>query len=122
MFAELHARKLDMFRINFGEIILQPKFNDAERIQQYKPIRLLNACFKIFTKVPTIILNSVVDHVVRPTHTAFMQGRYILNGVLTSDETNHEIHRKKLNGVILKIEFEKSMIKSSGLFFNKPSK
>jgi hypothetical protein len=37
-----------------------------------------------------------------------MQGRYILDGVVTLHETIHEMHRKKLNGVILKIDFEKA--------------
>ena len=54
LFAELHEGQLDLFRINFGEIILLPKVNDAERIQQYRQICLLNVCFKIFTKVATI--------------------------------------------------------------------
>jgi hypothetical protein len=37
-----------------------------------------------------------------------MQGRNILDGVVTLHETVHELHRKKLNGVILKIDFEKA--------------
>jgi hypothetical protein len=108
LFSELHKGQLDLFRINFGEIILLPKVIDAERIQQYRPICLLNVCFKIFTKVATIRLNSVADQVVLPSQTAFMQGRYILDGVVTLHETIHEMHRKKLNGVILKIDFEKA--------------
>jgi hypothetical protein len=38
LFAKLHAGQLELFRINFGEIILQPKLNEAERIKQYMPI------------------------------------------------------------------------------------
>ena len=106
MFQDLHARHLELFRLNFVEIILLPKVNGAERIQQYRPICLLNVSFKIFTKTATIRLNSVADHVVRPT--AFMQGRNILDGVVILHETVHEMHRKKLNGVILKIDFEKA--------------
>jgi hypothetical protein len=53
-------------------------------------------------------MNSVTDHVVRPSQTAFMQGRYILDGVVILHETVHEMRRKNLNGVILKIDFEKS--------------
>ena len=70
MFNTLHDRQLELFRLNFGEIILLPKMKDAERIQQYRPIYLLNVSFKIFTKVATIRLNSIADHVVRPTQTA----------------------------------------------------
>ena len=35
LFAQLHSGQLDLFRINFGEIILLPKVNDVERIQQF---------------------------------------------------------------------------------------
>jgi hypothetical protein len=72
MFSVLHAGQLELFRLNFGKVILLPKVNEAERIQQYRPICLLNISFKIFTKVTTIRLNTVVDHVVQPSQTAFM--------------------------------------------------
>jgi hypothetical protein len=36
-----------------------------------------------------------------------MQGRNILDRVVTLDETVHELHSKKLNGIILKLDFEK---------------
>ena len=110
LFGALHAGQLELFRLNFGEIILLPKIIDAERIQQYRPICLLNVSFKIFTKVATIRLNSVADHVVRPTQTAFVQGRNILDGVVILHETIHEMHTKKLNGVIFKIYFEKTFM------------
>jgi hypothetical protein len=67
LFSSLHAGQLELFRMNFGEIILLPKINEAEKIQQYRPICLLNDSFKIFTKVATIRLNTIADHVVRPS-------------------------------------------------------
>jgi hypothetical protein len=48
----------------------------------------------------------VADHVVRSSQTIFVQGRYILDGVVILHETIHEMHLKKLNGVILKIDFK----------------
>jgi hypothetical protein len=81
MFSVLHVRQLELFRLNFGEVILLWKVNEAERIQQFRPICLLNISFKIFTKVDTTRVNSVADHVVQPSQTAFMQGRNILDGV-----------------------------------------
>jgi hypothetical protein len=56
--------------------------------------------------VATIRLNSIADQVVRPSKTAFMQGKYILDGIVTLHDTINELHRKRLNGVILKINFE----------------
>jgi hypothetical protein len=37
-----------------------------------------------------------------------MQGRNILDSVVTLHETVHELHSKKLNGVLLKLDFEKA--------------
>jgi hypothetical protein len=116
LFSFLHSQQVELFHLNFGEIILLPKVNEVERIQQYRPICLLNVSFKIFTKVDTIILNTVADHVVRPSHTSFMQGRNILDGVAILHETIHELHSKKLNGVILKIDFKKAYDKVKWCF------
>jgi hypothetical protein len=67
MFSVLHAGQLELFRLNFGEVTLLLKINEVERIQQYRPICLLNVSFKIFMKVATIRLNSVANHVVQPS-------------------------------------------------------
>jgi hypothetical protein len=37
-----------------------------------------------------------------------MPGRHILEGVVVLHETIHELHRKKLDGVLLRIDFEKA--------------
>jgi hypothetical protein len=95
MFEYLHVGKLNLFQLNFEKITLLPKINEAERIQQYILICLLNVSFKFFTKTATNRLNSVGDHVVRPTQSAFMKERNILDGVLILHEMVHELHRKK---------------------------
>jgi hypothetical protein len=59
-------------------------------------------------KVATLRLSMVADYVVRACQTAFMQGRTIVDGVVMLHETVHELHSKKLNGVILKLDFEKA--------------
>jgi hypothetical protein len=74
----LHARQLELFRLNFSEIILLPKANEAGRIQKFRPVYLLNISFIIFTKVVTIRLNTMADHMVQPSQTASIQGRNIL--------------------------------------------
>jgi hypothetical protein len=94
LFGALHENQLELFRLNFDEIILLPKVNEAEMIQQCRPIYLLNVVFRIFTKNATIKLNSIVDHVVRQSQTVFMQGRNILDGVVTLRETMHDLRKK----------------------------
>jgi len=51
MFHSLHKGDLPLFSLNFGIITLVPKVLEANWIQQYRPICLLNVSIKIFTKV-----------------------------------------------------------------------
>ena len=94
MFHDLHNGDLPLFSLNFGVITLLPKTQEASKIQQYRPICLLNVSFNIFTKVATIRVNSVLDNIIIPSQTAFMRGRNILEGVVILHETIHELHRK----------------------------
>jgi hypothetical protein len=59
MFHDFHKDSLDRFSLNFGIITLIPKIENATKIQQYRPICVLNISFKIFTKVGTNRLNKV---------------------------------------------------------------
>jgi hypothetical protein len=84
------------------KLVMQKGFNSIDRYA------FLMFALNFFTKVATIRLNSVADHVVRPTQADFMQERNILDGVVTLHETVHELHRENMNSVILKIDFEKA--------------
>jgi hypothetical protein len=64
--------------------------------------------FKVFTKVATKRITGIAHKVIKPTQSAFMPGRHILEGVVVLHETIHELHRKKLDGVLFKIDFEKA--------------
>jgi hypothetical protein len=53
-------------------------------------------------------ISTIAEKIVRPTQTAFMPGRHILEGVVILHETIHELHRKKMDGVLLKLNFQKA--------------
>jgi hypothetical protein len=116
MFKKFHSGELPLFHLNFGTIILLPKKENAVQIQQYRPICLLNVSFKLFTKVGTNRIAKIAETIISPTQTAFMPGRHILEGVVILHETIHELHRKKLDGVLLKIDFEKAYDKVKWTF------
>jgi hypothetical protein len=108
MFSDFHHGDLPLFSLNFGIITLLPKGQEAKKIQQYRPICMLNVSFKIFTKVLANRLSSIANKVIKPSQTAFLPGRYILEGVVILHETIHELHRKRQKGLILKLDFEKA--------------
>uniref|UniRef100_A0A8I6Z7X8 Reverse transcriptase domain-containing protein n=1 Tax=Hordeum vulgare subsp. vulgare TaxID=112509 RepID=A0A8I6Z7X8_HORVV len=108
MFNDLYSGHLQLFHLNFGTITLLPKKEGASRIEQFHPICQLNVSFKIFTKVGTDRLTKMAHSVVQSSQTTFMPGRNILEGVVVLHEILHELHSKKLNGVLFKVDFEKA--------------
>jgi len=65
-------------------------------------ICILNVSFKIFTKVLTNRLTTVANRLTKPSQSAFLPGRYIVEGVVVLHETIHELKRMKQSGMILK--------------------
>lgn len=106
----LFEGKLEMWRINYGVITLIPKIRDANTIKAFRPICLLNVCFKLLTKVITNRLSKFADKI-NESQTAFIPGRQILEGVVILHEVLHELKVKKQSGIILKLDFEKAYYK-----------
>ena len=49
-----------------------------------------------------------MQKIISPVETAFTKGRFIMEGVLVLHEALNNIHVKKQNVVLFKVEFEKS--------------
>jgi hypothetical protein len=56
MFGDFYENKLEVHRVNYGVITLLPKIAEACKIQQFRPICLLNFLYKWITKVLTMRL------------------------------------------------------------------
>jgi hypothetical protein len=108
LFDDFHQGRVDISRINYGIITLLPKVSDAARIQQFRPICLLNCLYKLITKTLTIRIEPFAKKLIHPTQSAFMKGRNIMSGVLALHEILHETQIRKECGVIFKIDFEKA--------------
>jgi hypothetical protein len=100
MFENFQQEELQLFHLNFDTIILLPTKENAIQIQQYRPIYLLNASFKIFIKVGTNRLTHTAKKVIKPTQMTFMPGCHILEGLLILHESMTYIGR-----VLLKFRF-----------------
>jgi hypothetical protein len=119
MFKSFYNGELPLFRLNFGTIILLPKKENVIQIQKYRPICLLNMSFNFFTKVATNRILTIAEKIIKTTQMVFMPGRHILEGVVILHETIHELHRKKMDGVLLKLDFEKAYDKVKWSFLPK---
>jgi hypothetical protein len=107
LFMDFLKCNLPLYSLNFGTLILMPKCREAITIQQYIPNYLLNVSF-FFTEVAMKRVTEVSKKVISPTQIVFLSGWNIMEGVIVLHETIHEMHRKKQDGVIFKIDFEKA--------------
>ena len=112
---------MDLFSesLNFGTVILLHKCKEAIKIQQYKPIYLLNVSFKTFTKVAMNRISMVAQKVISPMQTAFLPGRNIMERIVVLHETIHELHRKKRMELFLNLTLRRHMTNLNGVSSNK---
>jgi hypothetical protein len=108
MFNDFHGHMFGLEIINYGIITLIPKGEDADIIQKYRPMCLLQVLFKIFTKAMTARVEPVMGKLIHPCQNTFIRGRYITDGVMLLQEILRESKVKKKQGVVLKIDFEKA--------------
>jgi hypothetical protein len=108
MFNDWYNDNLDLYRLNFAMITLIPKENEARSMKKFRPISLLNCSFKIFTKVLTNRLARIINRLISYHQSAFIRGRYILESVVMAHEIIHDVHRKKEQGLVFKIDYEKA--------------
>jgi hypothetical protein len=101
-------RRIDIARLNFGILSLIPKVPGADQITQFRPIYLINVIFKIISKAYATRLDPIAHRIISPRQTAFIKGRNILDGSLALIEIVHELRKKKLGGILLKLDFEKA--------------
>jgi hypothetical protein len=89
-----------------------PKAKDASRIKQFHPTCLLNCLYKWFTKNLTLRFEPVAARIIHKDQTTFIQGRNIMDGVLSLHEILYETKRRRKGGVVFKLDFEKSIRQS----------
>jgi hypothetical protein len=54
------------------------------------------------------LLDPIAHRVISPKQATFIEGRFILDGALALQEIIHELKRKMLGGILLKIDFKKA--------------
>jgi hypothetical protein len=76
-------------------VTLIPKVDNPTDMRNFRPICLLNVCYKIITKVLTNRLASCITKVISMHQYGFIKGRYIMEGVVSLNEILHEVKKAK---------------------------
>lgn len=97
-----------MVHLNYAVISLIPKVKGDDLIKQLCPIALINNVAKFLAKAFATCLSPIMHKVISPSQSAFIKGRFVLDGIVCSHELVHDIRCRKNNAIILKLDFEKA--------------
>ncbi|GJS39763.1 putative RNA-directed DNA polymerase, eukaryota [Tanacetum coccineum] len=89
-------------------VVLIPKKNDPLGFSDYRPISLIGCVYKIISKLLASRLARVIDSVIRPNQSAFIEGRQILDGCLIANEVIRMASLENQKQLLFKVDFEKA--------------
>lgn len=94
--------------MNPSFLVLIPKVKDPIEISDFRPTSLIGSIYKVIAKLLANQLACVIDKIISPNQTAFVNGRQILDGVVIANEivSFAEKHYKKM--LLFKVDFEKA--------------
>ena len=94
--------------LNISKIALLPKSEDRLRIQNYRPISLLNTLYKIVAKVYANRMKPLLHNWILPSQTGFVPNRCILDNIFLAFEAIAWTKENQQDLSMLLLDFEKA--------------
>ncbi|TPX38420.1 hypothetical protein SeLEV6574_g07795 [Synchytrium endobioticum] len=100
-------------------IVLIEKKGDLTSLKNYRPISLLNCDYKLFSKILSIRLATILSERIGPDQHAFLPGRQIKDSIMETQLIAECINRSNKEGVIAFLDQEKAYDRVDHLFLYK---
>ena len=103
-----------------GIIVLLPKSNKPkDMLKSYRPITLLNVCYKIISGAIAEKLKSVLKLTIDSCQTAYLKGRYIGDNIRMLYDIIQHMNQEQISGVMLSLDVEAAFDSVSWHFIRK---
>ena len=103
-----HATRSFPKGCNASFIALVPKVRDPSSLDQFRPISLVGAIYKIITKILSRRMKKVMSSIIDDCQSAFLSDRGLTDSVVMTNEILEEIRINKRSGVCFMVDFEKA--------------
>ena len=94
--------------LNISKITLLPKSEDRLRIQNYRPISLLNTLYKVVAKIYANRMKPLLHNWILPSQTGFVPNRCILDNIFLAFEAIAWARESQQDLSMLLLDFEKA--------------
>lgn len=105
---EFHSHGRLVKGSNSSFIVLIPKKDGACDLNHFRPISLIGSLYKVITKVLAKRLKMVMSNLISDSQSAFVSGRYILDGVVVLNELVEEAKLARIERMVFKVDFAKA--------------
>jgi len=95
--------------INSTFIALIPTVESPQKLNDFRPISLMESLYKILAKILANRLRLAVGSVICEAQTMFVKDRQILDEILIANEVVDEARKFKMEFLLFKVDFEKSL-------------
>ncbi|GKV50269.1 hypothetical protein SLEP1_g56981 [Rubroshorea leprosula] len=94
--------------MNSSFIVLIPKVNSPQKIEEFRPISLVGVMYKLIVKLLARRLSSVLNGIIGENQMAFVGGRQLVDSVVIANEIIDEAQKRKKKGFVFKADFKKA--------------
>jgi hypothetical protein len=94
--------------INSTFLTLILKTNNPSTFEDFRPISLCNLCYKMISKIIANRIKPILSRSLSTEQLGFLQGRRIQDAIDTAHESIHNIKKKKIKSLILKLDLRKA--------------
>jgi len=115
--SRIDRKVLPAFNSTF--ITLLPKAEGANHPSKFRPISLCNVIYKIITKVIANRLKPIMNLLIAPEQSGFVEGRQILDGIILIHEVTHSLKHSTTPGMLIKLDLSKAYDKLNWKFMER---
>ncbi|GKU91868.1 hypothetical protein SLEP1_g5682 [Rubroshorea leprosula] len=105
---EFHDKGRIVKGLNESFVVLIPKVSNPEKIEEFRPISLINVSYKILSKLLANRLRRVLEDIIGENQMAFIAGRHLPESVVIANEVLDEARKKNQACFFFKADFEKA--------------